>query len=193
MFKGFTQNNKVGNDVLRNEQTFWEDVVSKDNDEPESLTDVVKHLTHDEAKDIPSQNLMAIISDKMKVIGEIDCVTELKCSGVIEGNVHSTKAIILNQGSKVFGNIEAHSIFIDRSEVVGNISCDSDIIVEQNSRLEGNLLALKCTINGAVEGDIKVFGLCELKQNSIINGNIEAAQLTIQEGAIVLGKIKVTG
>ena len=73
----------------------------------------------------------------------------------------------------------------------GDIQCEEKLSIEK-SHIEGNLAAAQAQINNRINGDITVQGTLSLLREANIQGNITAAGLGVEEGAMMSGQITIT-
>jgi len=76
-------------------------------------------------------------------------------------------------------------------QLSGNLFCSGEVLVAGSGILSGNIIAGVCVVDGAINGDISSTEKLELKRTAIVNGNISAPVLDIEEGAVINGRITV--
>ncbi|MBI5596244.1 MAG: polymer-forming cytoskeletal protein [Elusimicrobia bacterium] len=79
------------------------------------------------------------------------------------------------------------SLRID-GEVEGNILEAQSVIVGPRGRVRGDICAELVIVSGNVNGDVSAAGQLELKAGGRLVGNIRAAKLTIDDGAVFEGR-----
>lgn len=94
----------------------------------------------------------------------------------------------LVEGAKVIGDLIADSNLRIDGEIIGNISTSSKVVIGENAVIKGNLVCQEADIEGKVDGKIDVEGLLTLRSNSKVTGDIQTGKLSIEEGALFLGK-----
>jgi cytoskeletal protein CcmA (bactofilin family) len=72
------------------------------------------------------------------------------------------------------------------------ISDGGSLTVGENAHVRGELKAKSIVVYGTVTGNITVAERCELKSSAELNGDLKAARMIIEEGAIFIGKSEVT-
>lgn len=72
------------------------------------------------------------------------------------------------------------------------ISDGGSLTVGENAHVRGELKAKSIVVYGTVTGNIAVTERCELKSSAELNGDLKAARMIIEEGAIFIGKSEVT-
>ncbi len=83
------------------------------------------------------------------------------------------------------------SIRID-GRVVGEITATNNISVGGAGDIEGNISAKNVTVGGKVQGSIVAQEKLVFESKAVIRGDIHAAKLVIDEGAVFDGKCNMT-
>lgn len=108
-----------------------------------------------------------------------------KFSSLISGNVSMVGNLEFEEGLKVSGVFK------------GNIShkpgTHSLLALSAEGRIEGNVSCYDALIDGAIVGDLLVEHLLELHSNARVCGNISYRQLSMENGAVVDGKLTRLG
>ncbi|MNE27910.1 protein CcmA, bactofilin family [Pseudomonas linyingensis] len=105
----------------------------------------------------------SLISGNVSLVGDLEFEEGLKVSGVVKGN------IIHKPGT--------HSLLALSAE-----GC-----------IEGNVSSYDALIDGTIVGDLRVEHLLELHSNARVRGNISYRQLSMENGAVVDGKLHRLG
>jgi cytoskeletal protein CcmA (bactofilin family) len=69
----------------------------------------------------------------------------------------------------------------------------SRLTIGPNAHVTADLNVRDVVIFGLVEGNIHATGRIELRQTAIVNGDIHAGRLSIEESATVRGRVELTG
>jgi cytoskeletal protein CcmA (bactofilin family) len=67
------------------------------------------------------------------------------------------------------------------------------LTVGPNARIQGDLEVRDVIIFGLVEGNIHATGRIELRQTAVVNGDIFAGRLSIEESAAIRGRVELNG
>lgn len=73
-----------------------------------------------------------------------------------------------------------------------NLFCAGEVLLGCDATLLGNIAAQTCSVSGTVKGNIAATEKLELKSTAVVEGNIQAPALHIEEGAVINGRIAVT-
>jgi len=103
----------------------------------------------------------------------------------------STSKNVLSNDVEIKGSIKfSHDLIID-GKIEGEVSSDGALTVGENANIKGEIKTRAVTIFGKVEGNITVSERCELKSNAVLQGDVSAGTLAIEEGATFHGRSQV--
>ena len=98
---------------------------------------------------------------------------------------------ILN-GVEISGTIRFSKELTFDGTLHGDISSHGGtLIVGGNGKIHGNVQSHNVVVKGKVEGNIKAEERCELQQGAELVGDLKAARLVLEAGAMFLGKSEV--
>lgn len=87
----------------------------------------------------------------------------------------------------------SEDLFMDGT-LVGTVSlADSRLTVGPNARVEADLNVRDLIVFGLVNGNVQATGRIELRQSAVVNGDIVAARLSVEENASIKGRVELTG
>ena len=76
----------------------------------------------------------------------------------------------------------------------GTISLtESRLTVGPNAQIKADLKVRDLIVFGMVDGNVNATGRIELRQTAIVQGDIFASRLSIEESASVRGRVELTG
>ena len=90
---------------------------------------------------------------------------------------------ILGPELEIHGDVKVAGSLLIYGKVFGNIKSNGSVRTATGSEIVGNISAKDVTIGGKVDGDLDVDKKVTLGDTSILNGNLKASILTIEEGA----------
>jgi cytoskeletal protein CcmA (bactofilin family) len=99
---------------------------------------------------------------------------------------------ILSSDVEIKGSIKFQKELLIDGKVEGDINSDGILTVGENAEIQGEIKTKSITVYGKVHGNITVAERCELKSKCVLQGDLKAARLTIEEGATFIGKSEVT-
>lgn len=87
----------------------------------------------------------------------------------------------------IVGNIKAESDIRLDCSLEGNLECKAKVIIGVNCTIKGNIICQNAKIEGKVDGNVKVWELLDMRSSAIINGDIVANKLVVEDGAVFNG------
>ena len=98
---------------------------------------------------------------------------------------------VLSTDVEIKGSIKFLNDLVVDGKIEGSIISDGALTVGENARIRAEISTRSVVIYGKVHGDIEVVDTVELKANAELVGDIKAASLSIEPGAIFVGKSTV--
>src|SRR6266481_2854985 len=99
---------------------------------------------------------------------------------------------ILSSDVEIKGSIKFQKELLIDGKVEGEINSDGVLTIGENADIQGEIKTKSITVYGKVRGNITVGERCELKSKCVLQGDLKAARLVIEEGATFIGKSEVT-
>jgi len=99
---------------------------------------------------------------------------------------------VLSADVEIKGSIKFTNDLIIDGKVEGEIISSGLLTVGENAEIRGEIKTKSVTVLGKVHGNITVEERCELKARAVLQGDLKAARLVIEEGATFVGKSEVT-
>ena len=98
---------------------------------------------------------------------------------------------VLSSDVEIKGTIKFSNDLVVDGKIEGHINSDGSLTVGENARIRAEIKTNSVVIYGKVHGNIEVTDKVELKANAELVGDIKAASLSIEPGAIFVGKSTV--
>jgi len=98
---------------------------------------------------------------------------------------------VLANDVEIKGSLKFSQDLIIDGKIDGEVMSDGSLTVGENALVQGEVKTKSCTIFGKVQGNVTVTERCELKMNAVLEGDIAAGTLAIEEGATFMGKSSV--
>ena len=90
------------------------------------------------------------------------------------------------------GDIESNEGTVDvKGKVLGNVAAAS-VVLHKSGDIEGALTATSVSLEGNYKGTLKCNDL-SVAATSNVNGEVSAKTMTTESGAILVGKVNITG
>jgi len=99
---------------------------------------------------------------------------------------------ILSGDIEIEGSITFQKELLIDGKVQGQINSDGVLTIGENADIHGDIKAKSITIFGKVHGNIAAAERCELKSKSVLQGDLKAARLLMEDGATFNGQSEVT-
>lgn len=98
---------------------------------------------------------------------------------------------VLSSDVEIKGKIKFSNDLVVDGLVDGEIASDGSLTVGENARVKAEISTRSVVIYGKVHGNIQVTERVELKASAELVGDIKAATISIEAGAIFVGKSSV--
>lgn len=98
---------------------------------------------------------------------------------------------IVGANVKIKGNLQNQGSIEIHGTVEGEITSEEDIIIGESANISGPVTARNVDVSGNVVGPIQAAEKLELKPTCRVEGDIKAAVLIIQAGAVFNGSCAV--
>ena len=87
----------------------------------------------------------------------------------------------------------SEDLFLDgRFEGTINLA-ESRLTIGPNAHITADLHVRDLIVFGLVDGNVQASGRIELRQTAVLNGDIVASRLSIEESASIRGRVELTG
>jgi len=107
------------------------------------------------------------------------------------GKARSQTVSVLGGGMKVTGDVSGEGEFRIEGRVEGSVSTDGRVIVAASGEVQGDIEAAEVVASGKVSGKITASGAVRLEKGCEIEADVEAATISLEEGGIVNGRLKM--
>lgn len=74
----------------------------------------------------------------------------------------------------------------------GALDTKGSLMIGQKADIEANITGEKISIAGVVNGNIKAASALILEASAILNGNVETPKLSVEEGAVLNGQVRMS-
>ncbi|HEV7331607.1 MAG TPA: polymer-forming cytoskeletal protein [Flavisolibacter sp.] len=100
----------------------------------------------------------------------------------------STSATLISAGTVVKGDLKSQSDLRIDGTIHGNVSCGAKVVIGPSGFVEGNIEGAHADISGRLEGNVVAKEMVQLRTKCQVHGNVTAASLQIDAGAIFNGQ-----
>jgi len=98
---------------------------------------------------------------------------------------------IIGPGMKVVGDCDSDGAIRVEGSVKGNIRAGKAVVVGKDGRVEGDIFTQDAVIAGVVTGTLRAESRLEVQASSRIEGEVIAARMQLEEGAMMNGTIQM--
>lgn len=98
---------------------------------------------------------------------------------------------MLSSDVDIKGSVKFTNDLVVDGKIEGEISSDGNLTVGENARLKAEIKTATVVVYGKVHGNITASDRVDLKSSAEVVGDIKAKTLSIEAGAIIVGKSTV--
>lgn len=98
---------------------------------------------------------------------------------------------IIGPGMRVVGDCETTGTIRIEGAVEGSVKAAKAVVVGRDGRVQGDITTQDAVISGTIEGTLVVESRLELQATCRIDGEVQAARLQLEEGAILNGTVSM--
>lgn len=103
-------------------------------------------------------------------------------------------AATIGKSVQIFGEVKGSEDLIVDGTVEGTITLsESRLTIGPNAHVKANVSARDVVILGTLNGDISAVGRVDLRAGANVKGDIRAGRLSIEENAMLTGKVELSG
>jgi cytoskeletal protein CcmA (bactofilin family) len=97
----------------------------------------------------------------------------------------------IDQGSEFEGKLSFRDTVRIDGTFSGEISSDNTLIVGESGQIHATIKSVCVVISGLVEGDVHASDQIMLHKTAVVNGNLEAPAIMMEEGAQLNGTVRM--
>ncbi|MBR9919193.1 MAG: polymer-forming cytoskeletal protein [Bacteroidetes bacterium] len=103
----------------------------------------------------------------------------------------SAGTCVISKDTSMEGTFRSESDVRMDGYIKGDVHCAKRLVMGQSGTVKGTIIAGSAVIMGKVEGELTVKDTLHLKATAVINGNIKAKVMTVEEGAEFNGECRI--
>lgn len=107
------------------------------------------------------------------------------------GNEVSAGTCVISKDTSLEGKFSSESDVRMDGFVKGDVRCTKRLVMGQSGQVKGTIVAHSAVIMGKIEGELDVKDTLHLKATAVVNGNIKAKIMTVEEGAEFNGECRI--
>ena len=133
---------------------------------------------------------LGVISEATRVEGDVETKGHLAIAGTVDGKVSAEGNVVIT--GVVRGGIKCKDLILDKCSLNAEIQASGNVTIKSGT-VNGNITCKDLNIKGTVNGNINATGTVALSNDAKVKGDIKAARMGMQVGAVLDGKISITG
>ncbi|MDE7060795.1 MAG: polymer-forming cytoskeletal protein [Lachnospiraceae bacterium] len=130
-----------------------------------------------------------VITKGTTINGSIIADCSLDIMGTIIGNIECLGKLSIS--GKVVGDSLASEVFVNTDRLEGSITSEGSVKIAQQTVVLGDVTAASAAIAGAVKGQLDVTGPLIIDSTAVVQGDIKAKAIQINNGAVVNGHVSL--
>ena len=104
---------------------------------------------------------------------------------------HESVVSIIGPGMRVVGNCETEGTLRIEGVVEGTVRAGKAVVIGKDGRIDGDILTQDAIVGGTVKGTVVAESRLELQATCVIEGEIRARRIKLDEGGQVRGNVHV--
>jgi len=105
----------------------------------------------------------------------------------------ASQTTVIGPDTRIKGEISVDRLAVIHGGIEGQITAKGDIELASGSKCNASVDANKVTIEGTVSGDVSGREAVKLSSSARVKGDLIAAKLIVEEGAVFVGHCQVGG
>lgn len=106
-----------------------------------------------------------------------------------QGDIRASGTVTIR--TKLAGDLSANVVELVACEVQGDVHADQSVQIDGTSKVIGNITGKDLNCAGSVQGNVQVSGHVTVNGSAYIEGDLEAASISIENGAGINGQMQV--
>ncbi len=145
-------------------------------------------VTYKEFADQTSANCTRI-TGTMIIKGDIKSDDNIHVNGQVVGEIRTSSNV--TSTNLIIGDVFAQEARLDGARLKGNVDLKGGFRLGDNSVVVGNVACDQLSVSGKIKGNCDVNGSAAFDEKAYLLGDITAADLSTQQGAKIVGTIRV--
>ena len=145
-------------------------------------------VTYKEFTEQPSANCTRV-TGTMVIQGDIKSDDNIHVNGQIIGDIKTSAD--LTSTNLVLGNVMAHEARLNGGRIKGDVALRGDFQLGEGSVVVGDIECENLQVSGKIKGNCQVQESASFYENAYLLGDIQARDLSTQQGAKIVGAIRI--
>ena len=130
-----------------------------------------------------------ILAPGTTFVGNMTAQGDVDMDCDFQGDIHASGTVTIR--TKLAGDLSANVVELVACEVQGDVHADESVRIDGSSKVIGNITGKDLNCAGSVQGNVQVSGHVTVNGSAYIEGDLEAASITIENGAGINGQMQV--
>ncbi len=102
----------------------------------------------------------------------------------------SESTSVLGRGSRVRGRVSGEGDLRVEGQIEGDVTLSGELSIDETGSITGDIDATSVTIAGALQGNVAARGAVTIRAGAKVEGNMNGAEVSLEEGASFAGRIE---
>lgn len=130
-----------------------------------------------------------VIAKGTSIVGKISTNGHVDMFGSVKGDIEAGGNVKVC--GKIIGDVKGQKIDLVACSVKGNLTAASTLNIDSDSIVVGDAAASELNMDGKLRGNVKVDNAASFQKNTLVDGNVTAAVVSMNEGAELRGAIEI--
>ena len=104
---------------------------------------------------------------------------------------NETHESVIGSDVEIIGTIKSSGTVRLDCNLDGELVCGGNAILGKSAQVKGNVTATSVSIEGKINGNILAKDKIEMKATAVVNGDIKARRLSVEDGVTFVGRSEV--
>ncbi|MET0015707.1 polymer-forming cytoskeletal protein [Oscillibacter sp.] len=136
---------------------------------------------------VPMQK--TILAAGTTFVGNMTAQGDVDMDCDFQGDIRANGTVTIR--TRLAGDLSAKVAELVACEVQGDVHADESVRIDSNSKVIGNITGKDLNCAGSIQGNVQVSGHVTVNGSAYIEGDLEAASITIENGAGINGQMQV--
>ena len=129
------------------------------------------------------------VTGTMVIKGDIKSEDDIHVNGQVIGDIKTNAN--LTSTNLILGNVNAQNVRLNGARLKGDVTLKGDFTMAEGSVLVGNVACEHLNTAGKIKGNCHVQESAAFSEKAYLLGDIEAKDLATQQGAKIVGSIRI--
>lgn len=130
-----------------------------------------------------------ILAPGTTFVGNMTAQGDVDMDCEFQGDIRANGTVTIR--TKLAGDLSARVAELVSCEVQGDVHADESVRIDSNSKVVGNITGKDLNCAGSIQGNVQVSGHVQVSGSAYIEGDLEAASISIENGAGINGQMQV--